>query len=130
MSELLRLSHQLKHGCPRQKVIAWQKLVALDENALSGTEVCTFYDRKLGSVLRRCRAWALVDQQLVVCYLVWSLCTQVANAGLVPLLVALLEQVPSHKRAEVQNQAACLLLEAAACDPGMVNSQALVDVCA
>lgn len=47
---------------------------------------------------------------------------QVAKAGLVPVLVALLAQLPSHRRAEVQDQAACLLLEAAACDSGMVQS--------
>ncbi len=46
---------------------------------------------------------------------------QVAKAGLVPVLVALLEQLPSHRRAEVQDQAACLLLEAAASDSGMVQ---------
>lgn len=44
---------------------------------------------------------------------------EVAKAGLVPVLVALLAQLPSHRRAEVQDQAACLLLEAAACDSGM-----------
>lgn len=46
---------------------------------------------------------------------------QVAQAGLVPVLVALLEQVPCPSRAEVQDQAACLLLEAAASDLGMVH---------
>ncbi|KAL3130850.1 hypothetical protein ABBQ38_000182 [Trebouxia sp. C0009 RCD-2024] len=44
---------------------------------------------------------------------------EVAKAGLVPVLVALLVQLPTHRRAEVQDQAACLLLEAAASDNGM-----------
>ncbi|KAL3138878.1 hypothetical protein ABBQ32_005705 [Trebouxia sp. C0010 RCD-2024] len=46
---------------------------------------------------------------------------EVAKAGLVPVLVALLVQLPTHRRAEVQDQAACLLLEAAASNNGMVQ---------
>lgn len=48
---------------------------------------------------------------------------QVAQAGLVPFLVALLEQVPCPTTGsdEVQDQAACLLLEAATSDLGTVQ---------
>lgn len=51
----------------------------------------------------------------------YSWTVQVAQAGLVPVLVAVLERVPCPSRAEVQDQAACLLLEAAASDLGMVQ---------
>lgn len=53
---------------------------------------------------------------------------QVAKAGLVPVLVALLVQLPTHRRAEVQDQAACLLLEAAASNNGMVQKLSHVSI--
>lgn len=51
----------------------------------------------------------------------WYGMLQVANSGLVPVLVAMVEQIPSRRKSDVQNQAASLLLEAAASDVGMVN---------
>ena len=50
----------------------------------------------------------------------WYGMLQVANSGLVPVLVAMVEQIPSRRKSDVQNQAASLLLEAAASDVGMV----------
>lgn len=44
---------------------------------------------------------------------------KIAKSGLVPVLVTMLEQVPSRRNPEVQNQAAALLFETAGSDAGM-----------
>ena len=47
MTELSQISHQLKYGDLCERVIAWQKLVRLEESAFTGDEVSTANDRKL-----------------------------------------------------------------------------------
>lgn len=79
--DLAQMSVRLRYGSAQQRVLAWQKLVSLDQTGLEGVKV--------------------------------------ANSGLVPVLVAMVEQIPSRRKSDVQNQAASLLLEAAASDVGM-----------
>lgn len=112
---MTQISHQLKRDDLSEPEIAWQQVAGLEESSFSGDEVrleTTLTSQQLPASNNLERLSAKPDCP-------WTV--QVAQAGLVPVLVALLEQVPCPSRAEVQDQAACLLLEVAASDLGMVH---------
>lgn len=119
MTELSQISHLLKYGGLCDRAVAWQKLERLEESARSGDEVQSETTTVSLAPISSCTG----EQQPRLSSIVLTALgpVQIAQAGLVPLLVALLEQVPCPRRDEVQDQAACLLLEAAASDLGMVQ---------
>ena len=120
MTESSQISHQLKYSGLCERAIAWQNLEGLEESARSGEEV---WSETIMLSLVPVSSWTS-EQQTRMTFrnrLTARVSVQVTQTGLVPLLVALLEQVPCPRRSQVQDEAACLLLEAAASDLGMVQ---------
>jgi len=118
MSELEQTSLRLRYGSAQQRVAAWQKLVSLEEKGLDGEKVCTdtvLFVRRAPTL--RLGIFSLGQHPLTLRAVGMF---QVARSGLIPILVAMLEQSPSRRKTSVQNQAASLLMEAAGSDAGMV----------